>query len=219
MDAIMVARLDNPAVSNSAYLEDQGVLACVGYKIGMINVITDSPRDIQHSDEGRVGRILWNEWKDKKLPDTVLELFNRLHPLIYNRRYAETLRGTCCLVPGGTQTGDIVCQFIGSSLPYILRPIPSTNMKSGKGWRAWKTLLHLSRWWNNSRAPRQELSIKYLDAKISTTLESRISGYRTLEIEHYNFVGECFVDGFMSNENSQTHQRQHSQEKTVFAMH
>ncbi|KAF7886660.1 uncharacterized protein EAF02_003307 [Botrytis sinoallii] len=207
------------AVSNSAYLDDQGVLACVGYKIGIINLITDFPRDIQLSDEGRVGRILWNEWKDKKLPDSVLELFSRLHPLIYNRRYAETLEGTCCLVPGGTQTGDIVCQFIGSSLPYILRPIQSTDIKSEEGWRAWKTLLHFSRWWNNSRVPRQELPTKSLDARISTILENKTSGYQTLEIRHYNFVGECFVNGLMSNENSQTHQRQHSQDKTVFAMH
>ncbi|TGO76700.1 hypothetical protein BELL_0141g00060 [Botrytis elliptica] len=207
------------AVSNSAYLDDQGVLACVGYKIGIINLITDFPRDIQLSDEGRVGRILWNEWKDKKLPDSVLELFSRFHPLIYHRRYAETLEGTCCLVPGGTQTGDIVCQFIGSSLPYILRPIQSTDIKSEEGWRAWKTLLHFSRWWNNSRVPRQELPTKCLDAKISTILENKTSGYQTLEIRHYNFVGECFVDGLMSNENSQTLQRQHSQDKTVFAMH
>ncbi|KAF7889256.1 hypothetical protein EAF00_009556 [Botryotinia globosa] len=52
------------AVSNSAYLEDQGFLACAGYKIGMINLITDSPRDIQHSDEGRADSIdEYEVWK------------------------------------------------------------------------------------------------------------------------------------------------------------
>ncbi|KAF7898027.1 uncharacterized protein EAF01_008993 [Botrytis porri] len=207
------------AISNSAYLRDQGVLACVGDKIGTISLITDYPRDTRRRDEGRIGRILWKEWKDKKLPDSVLELFNRLHPLIYNRRYAESLEGICCLVLEGTQTGDIVFQFIGSPLPYILRPIESTNIKSGNGWRAWKILQHLSRWWNNSTGPRQELPAKCLDAKISIILEKKQLGYQTLEIRRYNFVGECFVDGLMSNEISQIHERQHSQKKTIFAMY
>lgn len=47
------------------------------------------------------------------------------------------VEGVACLVPEETQLSDLVCQFIGSLVPFILKPISSKAYRPDDGGRKW----------------------------------------------------------------------------------
>jgi len=192
---------------NHAYLEDRGVLICMGYKFETIFSVEDIVQEIKPSP-GSIGRIIWdNKFQRRRLIEhgvlsdlgtklgTVSSLFARSHPLTFRRKLAKTKGETLCLVPQDTQVGDMICQFVGSSVPFIVRTMNAEDWKPKKS--AWSKFLDkvFGRifWWSENRKPPE-----VVNAEIRIALKAKKLENGEAAIEHGSFIGECFIDGLMT---------------------
>lgn len=148
---------------------------------------------------------------------TVTSLFSRSHPLAYRRKLAQTKRGALSLVPEDTQEGDVICKFFGSQIPYILRPISDEHWKRKEEISIWSRMTSkILTWMFWLRQERNDL--ENLDGEISRLLKEKSSENGNGEVEHYIFIGECYVDGLMQRE-SGTEAADNSKQRIAFALH
>jgi len=205
--------------ANTVCLEDWGVLVCMGYTFGIIHSTGDAVEEIKPLGDS-IGRVIWdNKWHRRKLIEhgvlsslgtklgTVANLFARSHPLTYRRKLATTKGGVLCLVPGEAQVGDLICQFVGGSVPFILRPL-LVDQPVPLDPSMWSKLIDKAlQWilWDNEGA-------ESVDSEIRAALE--VNGCsEDMEIKHCTFIGECFVDGLMDGKVDQA-----SRSKVAFAL-
>jgi hypothetical protein len=197
---------------NHIYLEDHGLLVCIGNKFETIFSVGDTVEEIKPSPE-TLDRLIWdNKWYRRKMIEhgvlsdpstklgTVSHLFARSHPLTYERRLAKTKGGILCLVPRETEVGDEICRFVGSSVPFILRPLKAEDWKAEDP-SAW------SRFVNGLKKLVYGSAVKgsyrqVVDIAVSDALHSKNVGNDGLMIQHHRFIGECYVDGLMSGSSS-----------------
>jgi hypothetical protein len=55
---------------------------------------------------------------------------NNTRSMFYGRRIATLTNGKLVLLPGSARKGDVICCFAGSLIPYILRPIETSDQIS-----------------------------------------------------------------------------------------
>ena len=209
--------------NNYVCLEDHGVLACAGFKFDTIHSIRKTPEDIKYSD-GSIGRVTWNKWQRRNLIEhgigsdqvTVSSLFARSHPLTYRRKLASTKGGTLCLAPHDTQPGDSIRRFIGSLIPYILRPLQENEWMRKDG-GSWSRLMNkISAWvfW----VKELDSTAGEMDEEILSALKEK-AGNGDAKLEHCSFVGECLVDGLMNRSMDNRSAEKYDTTIVAFALH
>lgn len=209
---------------NHACLEDRGLLVCVGYEFDAIYSIGDAMEDSKVSPDS-LRRVIWdNKWHRRKLIEhgvfaslgaklgTVTDMLARSHPLTYRRKLGRTKGGVLCLVPHQTEVGDVVCQFHHSPVPFILRPL-SKRQENPFEKSAWSRLLGNTLKW----AGYQSDNSTAVDEEILTSLNAKKPGMGNIKIRHFNFIGECFVDGLM--EEKLKYSQKETRHEVAFALH
>ena len=205
------------------FLEEYGILVCVGQVFDHIHSISDGEEVKMHPSS--IGRVSWNKWHRRKLIEhgvlshlgtklgTVTSLFARMHPLTYRRKLAQTKGGTLCLVPRDAQAGDLICQFTGSPIPFILRPWGEEHWKRKDIGPCSKLIVKFLEWITKSTT--RIFALDYVNEKISAALKNKVRK-EDVEIQHYTLIGECFVDGLMNEEKSAIGDEQ---QNVAFALH
>lgn len=127
---------------------------------------------------------------------TVSQLFARSHPLTHERKLAKTKGGILCLVPRETEVGDVICRFIGSAVPFILRPLKAEDWRKEDP-SAWSRFVNtLKKLVYGSDV--EGMYCQVVDMAVSDALNlNNVKNYG-LEVQHHKFIGECYVDGLMS---------------------
>jgi hypothetical protein len=97
-------------------------------------------------------------------------------------------------VPRDTQEGDVVSQFIGSSIPFIVRLSKEGKPKVRES-ATWVKVLDSVR-----KSAASESSLDSLDLQIKRALEEKTAENQDAEVMHCSLVGECFVDGLMQRD-------------------
>jgi len=100
-----------------------------------------------------------------------------------------------CLVPQDAQVGDMICQFVGGSVPFILRSTDTEEWKPEES--AWSKFLNKVFGWIPLWSEKRN-SPEVVNAEIRTALSAKKTENYKAAIEHCHFIGECFVDGLMS---------------------
>jgi len=94
-------------------------------------------------------------------------------------------------VPRDIQEGDLISQFIGCSIPSVLR-LPRDEKPKVRESARWGKLLDSVRW-----SATSELSLESIDLQIKRALEETTTWNEGAKVLHCHLVGECFVDGLM----------------------
>lgn len=210
--------------SNHIFLEEYGILVCIGNKFETVFSIGDTVEEIKPPPDS-LDRVTWdNKWYRRKMIEhgvlsdpstklgTVNQLFTHSHPLTYERKLAKTKGGILCLVPRETEVGDAICQFTGSRVPFILRPLKAEDWKQ-EGPSVWSKFAgKLKSWLFGSDSSDSYPDI--INTAISEGLHAENIENDCLLIQHYKFIGECYVDGLMSGIAPGKEER-----KIAFALH
>ena len=211
---------------NHVFLEEYGILVCMGKVFDRIHSI-DEGREINPYPDS-FGRVNWNKWHRRKLIEhgvvshlgtklgTVTSLFARSHPLTYRRKLAQTKGGIFCLVPRDARVGDLICQFTGSPIPFILRPWKEDEWQPKEidvcSRMIVKALECITRTWT------REFTLEHVDEEIAAALKrKRREDMGDVAIHHYTFIGESFVDGLMHKDKVSVSGE--DQEEVAFALH
>jgi hypothetical protein len=215
---------ENIIEKNHIFLEEYGILVCMGQVFDRIYLISDRAEGKMHPSS--IGRVSWNKWHRRKLIEhgvlshlgtklgTVTSLFARMHPLTYRRKLAQTKGGTLCLVPRDAQVGDLICQFTGSPVPFILRPWREEQWKRKDIGPCSNLIVKFLEWTTKSRT--RIFALDYVDEKISAALKDRVRK-EDVGIQHYTLIGESFVDGLMSKEKAEV--AGNMKQEVAFALH
>lgn len=161
------------------------MLVCVGYKFDTIQSISADTSEIKPA-AGSIGRVIWDDkWRRRKLIEhgvlsdlgtrlgTVASLVSRSHPITHARKLARLKGGALTLVPSEAREGDVVGVFVGSGVPFVLRGVEKKSAAAD---------------WDEQ------------EDDALTGLKEKGSEREDLDVGHYRFVGECFVDGLMGRE-------------------
>lgn len=173
---------------NHAFLPDYDVLVCAGYRIGTILNIGADISAINPA-KGSIGRIIWDQKNRRRqlhgdgvLSDyenelgTVFSFISRRHPVTHKRKLADLEGGVLALVPMDAREGDVVGWFFGGTVPFVLR-----RVENG----AWMEPTS-SNW-------------TVTEKEVINALEAKNADTQDMDVEHYTFIGECYVDGYMGS--------------------
>jgi hypothetical protein len=150
---------------------------------------------------------------------SVANLFARSHPLVYRRKLAKLRNGTSALVPRDAEEGDIIVHFVGSQIPFVLRPLAlEERRRQEAGGFLSKVMSKMTTWafWLRHR----EVEVENVDAEVLSALRQKGAelGGGKVEVEHYVFVGECIVDGLKQGSSDLSGEKD-ERRKIVFALH
>jgi hypothetical protein len=210
VDWIPSSSSENNIEKNHIFLEEYGILVCMGQIFDRICSINDG-KEVEMRPSS-IERVSWNKWHRRKPIEhgvlshfgsnlgTVTSLFARMHPLAYRRKLAQTKGGTLCLVPRDAQVDDLICQFTGSPIPFILRPWGKEQWKRNDIGPCSKLIVKFLEWTTKSKT--RTFAPDYVDEKISTTLKDKVRK-EDIEIQHYTLIGESFVDGLINKEKTE----------------
>ncbi|PVH77863.1 hypothetical protein DL98DRAFT_495122 [Cadophora sp. DSE1049] len=189
--------------NNHIYLPHHNSLICLGHqsKSHTIQSISADTSEVKPA-AGSIGRVIWDDkWRRRKLIEhgvssdlgtrlgSVEGLVSRSHPLTYGRKLARLRGDVLALVPREAREEDVVVVFRGGKVPFVLRRLERGQCD------------------DDGRDELEEESLRAFD---------EMSGKRQdLEIGHFQFIGECFVDGLMRFD---SHEK-HNEKIQAFALH
>ena len=210
-------------------LESLGVLGCLGYQYDTISTTSRTAQEVEPSS-GSIGKSIWDtKWQKRKMLEhgvlsdprtklgTVTNLFARSHPLTYHRKLATTRGGILCLVPKDAREGDLICQLVGSEVPYILRRLERKDLEVRSA-SIWERLRDRVLDWITWTTPRS-IDFEDLNAEILESLRRKNMDVGKPEIQHCIFIGEAFVDGLMQRGLAVPSKSENVKERFLFALH
>jgi hypothetical protein len=112
--------------------------------------------------------------------------------------------------------GDLICQFTGGPIPFILRPWREEEWKPTEIDACSRLIVKVLEW--ITRTWTRQFTLDHVNEEISVAVRrKRREETREVVIQHYTFVGECFVDGLMNKGNVAA--KEEERQQVAFALH